>query len=432
MGTITAMERPIQDMLSQVLDSSHKALPPGSGALSLGDVGKRGWRALEGDLSFPALLLKESALANNIELLAAFCRQNGLDLAPHGKTTMAPQLVQRQIKAGAWGVTAATAPQAALFHRFGVQRIILANQLLDPAGVRWAATSMRAEPPLELYCLVDSVSAVEQLDQLLVSAGAPAPLPVLLELGLQGRRAGARSREDTEGVVAAVSRAQHLVLAGVEAFEGVIGTDRTTETVGTVRHFLLFLRSLTEDLITAGAFAGRPEVMVSAGGSAYPDLFAEAFGLDWTPSQPTRRILRSGCYLTHDHGLYAAVSPFSQSEGPSLVPALEIWGVVLSRPDPDLAIVGFGKRDVPYDAGLPVPIAIHRSDSSLVEPDPRLVVTALNDQHAMLRVPDTATVDVGQVIGFGISHPCTAFDKWGLIPVVDDGYRVVDAVRTFF
>jgi len=32
----------------------------------------------------------------------------------------------------------------------------------------------------------------------------------------------------------------------------------------------------------------------------------------------------------------------------------------------------------------------------------------------------------------GISHPCTAFDKWQLIPVVDEEYRIVDVVRTFF
>lgn len=435
MGTVTPMDRPIQIMLSQVLDSAHKALPAASGPIALGDIGREGWNALEGDLSFPVMLLKESALANNVELMAAFCRQNGFDLAPHGKTTMAPQLIQRQMRAGAWGVTAATATQAALFHRFGVPRIILANQLLDPAGVRWVVRSMSDDPPLELYCLVDSVAVVEQLDRLLVSAAAPDPLPVLLELGVQGRRAGARSRDDALAVVGAVSRAQRLVLAGVEAFEGVIGADRTAETVGAVRDFLLFSRSLTDDLITAGAFAGRPEAIMSVGGSAYPDLVAEVFGLDWIPSQPTRRILRSGGYLTHDHGLYAAVSPFSRSAGHelgSLIPALEIWGLVLSRPEPDLAIVGFGKRDVPYDIGLPVPIAVRRSDGSLVEPDPRLVVTDVNDQHAMVHVPDSGSVEIGQVIGFGISHPCTAFDKWGLVPVVDDGYRVVDAVRTFF
>jgi len=435
MRTVTPMDVSIQDMLSQVLDSSHKALPPASGPVALGDVGQRGWRALEGDLSLPVMLLKESALANNIEVMAAFCRHNGLDLAPHGKTTMAPQLVQRQIQAGAWGVTAATAPQAALFHRFGVPRVILANQLLDPAGVRWAVSSMGANPPLELYCLVDSVSAVEQLDRLVVSAAAPDALPVLLELGVEGRRAGARSREEAVAVVAAVARAQRLVLAGVEAFEGVIGTDRAATTVGEVRDFLLSIRSLMEELIGAGTFAGRPEAIVSAGGSAFPDLVAEVFGDNWAPSQPTRRVLRSGCYLTHDHGLYAAVSPFSQSAGHeagSLIPALEIWGLVLSRPDPDLAIVGFGKRDAPYDAGLPVPIAIRRSDGALVEPDPGLIVTTLNDQHAMVHVPERASLEIGDVIGFGISHPCTAFDKWGLVPVVNDGYRVVAAVRTFF
>ncbi len=435
MRTVTPMDGPIEDLLSQVLDSSHKALSPTSGPVSLGDIERRGWNALEGDLSFPVMVLKESALANNLELMAAFCANNGLDLAPHGKTTMAPQLVQRQMQAGAWGVTAATAPQAALFHRFGVPRIILANQLLDPAGVRWAVSSMRGEPSLELYCLVDSVDAVEQLDRLLVSAAAPSSLAVLLELGVGGGRAGARGPEEASAVVSAVARSQRLVLAGVEAFEGVIAPDRTPDTVRAVGDFLISVRTLMEGLVRAGTFSGRPEAIVSVGGSLFPDLVAQVFGKDWTPALTIRRVLRSGCYVTHDHGLYAAASPFRRAAGHqagSLDPALELWGLVLSRPEPDLAIVGFGKRDVSYDAGLPVPIAVRSSDGSRVGPDPGLVVTALNDQHAMVRVPDTVPLEVGGIVGFGISHPCTAFDKWGLIPVVDDDYRVISAVRTYF
>jgi D-serine deaminase-like pyridoxal phosphate-dependent protein len=62
-----------------------------------------------------------------------------------------------------------------------------------------------------------------------------------------------------------------------------------------------------------------------------------------------RVVLRSGCYLTHDDGLYARASPL-----PELRPALELWARVLSCPEPGLAIAGFGKRDAPYDIDLPV------------------------------------------------------------------------------
>jgi D-serine deaminase-like pyridoxal phosphate-dependent protein len=58
-------------------------------------------------------------------------------------------------------------------------------------------------------------------------------------------------------------------------------------------------------------------------------------------------------------------------------------------------------------------------------------VVKLNDQHAYLRLGG-AGVQVGDWLEFGISHPCTVFDKWPMIPVLDDDGRVVDLIRTFF
>ncbi len=428
------MDDAIQDLLARPLSQTHKALPPGTGSMSLADIGRRGWNFLAGDLPLPVMVLKESALTNNVELMAAFCRDNGLELAPHGKTTMSPQLVQRQLSAGAWGVTTATPTQAAVYHAYGVRRIILANQLLDPVGVRWAAQVLADDPGFEFYCLVDSVEGVELLDRMVHATPPPDRLRVLIELGSHGRRTGCRSTDVVFEVVSAVSRSAHLSLAGIEAFEGVIGSDRdASEAVGA---FLDWFKDVAERVMTSRHFTAADDFVVSIGGSAFPDLVAERLGISgWVAPRPCRRILRSGCYLTHDHGLYAGVSPFdgrTQPNGPHLIPALEVWGVVLSRPEPDLAIVGFGKRDVPYDAGLPVPIAVTQPGASVSVPGPGMTVVELNDQHAMVRLPRQGGLEVGQFLGCGISHPCTAFDKWTLVPVVDDAYDVVGAVRTFF
>ena len=59
-------------------------------------------------------------------------------------------------------------------------------------------------------------------------------------------------------------------------------------------------------------------------------------------------------------------------------------------------------------------------------------ITRLNDQHAFLRCPAGSPLAVGDLVGLGISHPCTTFDKWSLISVVNDTYDVVGAIRTFF
>jgi D-serine dehydratase len=56
----------------------------------------------------------------------------------------------------------------------------------------------------------------------------------------------------------------------------------------------------------------------------------------------------------------------------------------------------------------------------------------MNDQHAYLRFPETFELAVGDLVGCGISHPCTTFDKWQLLLCVDDGYDVRFAVNTCF
>jgi D-serine deaminase-like pyridoxal phosphate-dependent protein len=110
---------------------------------------------------------------------------------------------------------------------------------------------------------------------------------------------------------------------------------------------------------------------------------------------------------------------------------VRLWGVVLSLPEPGLALVGIGRRDVSFDMDLPLPEVVRRADGT-TSSGGALQVTSLDDQHAYVRVDDAVALAVGDWVGFGISHPCTALDKWQLLVVVDDDDHVVDCVRTFF
>jgi D-serine dehydratase len=106
---------------------------------------------------------------------------------------------------------------------------------------------------------------------------------------------------------------------------------------------------------------------------------------------------------------------------------------VISRPQPDQAIVLLGKRDVSYDIDLPVArwwfrAGRHNAPQSI----DGLVVNKLNDQHAYLAVPAGAALAVGDLLGFEISHPCTTFDKWSLLLEVEDDYTVYGGLKTFF
>jgi D-serine dehydratase len=148
-------------------------------------------------------------------------------------------------------------------------------------------------------------------------------------------------------------------------------------------------------------------------------------------------LLRSGCYVTHDDLHYQRmVRQLVQRCGcaDALEPALVVWASVQSVPEPGLAVLGAGKRDVSFDMGLPVPRwHARRGETQAREADARWSIVKLNDQHAYLNHPaDAPPPQVGDRIGLGISHPCTTFDKWRWMPVVDGQWRVVDAITTHF
>lgn len=358
----------------------------------------------------PLCVLRESAVADNLSTMAAWCRDRGVELAPHGKTHMAPQLLARQFDAGATAVTLATISQVRTFRAFGVSRVALANQLVDEAGLRWLARELDGDPSFGLVCWVDSVRGVEIMSATFAAAGARRPVDVCVEVGMPGGRTGCRGADDVDSVARAAAASRQLRLVGVAGYEAAGGHDVAPRALALVTGYLSAVRAAA---VRLAPLFETDHVIATAGGSTYFDLVADVLAGEW------RTILRSGCYLTHDDGLYGRTSPLAAA----LRPALSVWAQVTSRPEPELALVTMGRRDVSFDQDLPVAYGL--ADSTVVK---------LNDQHAYLRVgpADRDRVEVGTWLEFGVSHPCTVFDKWQMIPVLDDDGRVVDLVRTFF
>ncbi len=416
--TIPALAR----SAAEPLGPHFRNLPDREGAV--GGIGDAGWRVT--DLLLPTLTLRRSALAHNAELFARWCADAGVDHAPHGKTTMSPQLIADQLAAGAWAITAATVAQARIMHAWGVPRVVLANEVVDQVGLHWLAAT---DPGFEVFVLADSFEGVDRMAAAL--ADAPRPLPVLVELGVAGGRAGARSRDEALAVARRVAAVPGLELAGVECFEGVYPQDRSARSVAQVDRFAADLAALVADV--DGLVGARAEVVLTAGGSAYPDRVVAAWRDLPALSRPVRKVVRSGGYLTHDHGTYERSSPLASGAGHplgALRPAMELWAYVLSTPEPGRAICGFGKRDASYDIDLPIPLRRLRQETGSAHPLHGAAVEKLNDQHAFVR--HEGELAVGDVVVFGLSHPCTALEKWPLVPLLDDTDRVVGAVRTYF
>lgn len=412
----------------------YKAVPLGFTADDVADLPSV--RPLLRDFPTPLVTLSESAVAHNLATMAAWCREAGVGIAPHGKTTMSRELWNRQLDAGAWGITVATPWQASVALGWGVPRVLLANALVQPAALRALAADAD-----RLTVWADSTRAVEIMTEALSGVDTPAPLDVLVELGGEGGRTGARGVEAALAVASAVAASPSLRLAGVAGYEGALAHDASPESLAHVGDYLDELLALHDAIEAAGLYAPDDAVILTAGGSAYFDQVADALAprrdLDGSRGRRVEVLLRSGAYITHDDGHYREITPLGRIPSDrEFRAAIHGWATVVSRPEPGLVLVDAGKRDLPYDEGLPIPQAIRRFGAAAAEPLDGAVTTALNDQHAFVRVPEDAVVEVGDVIRFGLSHPCTTFDKWRALAVVDDALapepRVIGLSDTAF
>ena len=403
---------------------------PGTG-IQLNDASRLQWNLLEEDVSLPAAVLYSDRIEHNLKWMQDFVGEYGVKLAPHGKTTMAPQLFRRQLDAGAWGITLATAHQVRAAYRGGVHRILMANQLVGKRNMGMIA-ELLTDPNFEFFCLVDSADGVDQLGEFFSSVRKK--LNVLIELGVPGGRTGVRDDAQRDAVLAAIARWQGTIeLAGIELYEGVL-QDETK-----VRAFLQSAVDVTRKLIADGKIARKPAIL-SGAGSAWYDVVADEFAK--ANSDAIEVVLRPGCYLTHDVGIYKkaqseifARNPIAKKMGQGLKPALQLWAYVQSIPEPDRAIIGLGKRDSAFDAGMPEPAKHYRPGNEAprdVSPDEGWEIFGLMDQHAYLRIKPGDDVKVGDMIAFDISHPCLTFDKWRQILVLDPKYRVTEVIETFF
>ena len=411
------------------IDATEKGFggPAHRSPLTAGQLARERPGAGAGLLSTPRVLLRDQALRHNISAMAAYCAAHGVLLFPHGKTTMAPQILAAQLDGGAAGITAASVSQVRMFRRFGVRNVLLANELVDDASVSWVARELTADGQFSFLCYVDSVTGVSRLDEFLAAYGLAGRLRVLVELGHEDGRTGCRTRAEALTVAAAVGRARRLELAGVAGYEGSLQAPTPDETAQKARVYCAELRQLALSLAASGQFPEPP--VVTAGGSAYFDEVVDVLGRtpDWS------LVLRSGCYVTHDHGLYTRIAPAGRDAPavPVLQPALEAWAPVLSRPERETAVLGIGRRDVSFDAGNPVVLYGRAADGTTLD-TAGSVVRRLFDQHAVLSVPAGAGLAPGDELCLGISHPCTTFDKWRWIPVLDGEDRITDVIRTFF
>ncbi|GGG90903.1 amino acid deaminase [Silvibacterium dinghuense] len=388
------------------------------------------WNILREDVSLPCAVLYEERLEHNLKWMQRFIEEYGVKLAPHGKTTMTPKLFARQIAGGAWGITLATAQQALAAYEHGIRRVLMMNQLVGRQNME-AVSRLLEDPAFDFYCLVDSAAQIEQLGTFFHAKRQR--VQVLLEVGIEGGRAGVRNAAQIVEVLAALARWKDtLALRGVELFEGLLKEESA------VRSFLERATAVMRQLLAEKHLAPGKAILTGAG-SAWYDVVAEVFtGAGF--GEAVEIVLRPGCYLTHDVGAYReaqerilATNPIAQKLRAGLLPAQHVWSYVQSVPEAERAILGMGKRDAAFDAGLPEPALHYRPGEDAPRTTPaHWKLAKMMDQHAYLDIQAGDDIRPGDMIACDVAHPCLTFDKWRTLLVVNTHYDVIDVVETYF
>jgi D-serine dehydratase len=419
-------------------NGSCKSFPLTAAPLAAEDIAARQWHLLADDLAYPLAVLKRSALQHNLAWMQAYARRKGVQLAPHGKTTMSPELFRLQLEAGAWGISFATIFQLGIGVQAGVRRAIIANQVLGPADLAGLRSLLHQRPDLQVWFLVDSLAQLRLIEQWAATQTPFKPFDVLLEIGVAGKRTGCRTRDEALVLAQAIAASPSVRLCGVECYEGNAAQCDNNLDVVAVSDLVRRVLDITHACDAQALFAA-DDILLSAGGSAVFDLVLPLLRTGGL-SRPVQGVQRSGCYVTHDHGHYQRyLKLVEQREGlqDSLLPALEVWTLVQSVPEPGLAFLSCGRRDISYDIELPLPQRLAsagvRSMQDVLPTPADWRITALNDQHAYLQFDPAGLVPaVGDRVVLGLSHPCTTFDKWRWMVVADDDGLVTGAIQTYF
>ena len=381
------------------------------------------------EVCLPAALVKKTALENNIAWMQRYADTRGVSLAPHGKTTMTPWIFQAQQRAGAWGIGVGSAWQASAAMASGIERVLMVNQLVGQANMQVVSQLKAHYRAVDFLCCVDSLANARTLSAFF--SARQQTLDVLIELGVPGGRCGCRSVDAALALAQEVATLPGLTLRGLELYEGVLHGDDPQPQVEALLRQAAGLACQMAPLVEG-------EFVLTGAGTVWYDVVCNVWLAAQKPDR-CRVVIRPGCYITHDMGIYEiarqeliARDPIACDLGGDLTSALELMAMVQSVPEADRAVVNFGKRDCAFDAGLPQPVAHYRHGKALPLQADEIVSVGIMDQHCMLRLAPGCDVQVGDIVVFGTSHPCLTFDKWKTLLLVDDEYHVLEELDTLF
>ena len=172
--------------------------------------------AFKTEVDTPALLVDLDVMEANIGRVAEICRTGGVGWRPHTKGQKTPEIIRKELAAGAIGVTCAKLGEAEVLAATGIRDILIANQIVGSAKMRRLVGLLAIADPI---VGVDSAAHVDELTAALLGTGHT--LPVVIEVDIGMHRAGVQPGP------AAVALAHAIAARPVLRFAGVMGWEAT-------------------------------------------------------------------------------------------------------------------------------------------------------------------------------------------------------------
>jgi D-serine deaminase-like pyridoxal phosphate-dependent protein len=346
------------------------------------------------ELPTPVALLDLDALERNIATMATQMSGSAA-LRPHAKAHKCVQIAQRQIAAGALGVTVATPAECLALARAGIGEILVANELATAARI---ATVVEAAVHMPVIVEVDDEAPAAALAREARDRGVNVGVAIEVDVGMG--RGGTRSVSETVALARAVAGHDALTLRGLAGYEGHAVLEPDLERR---KELCMAAMDLLAEHVGAVADLGTTVEIVSAGGTNTSMI---------TGSHPIVTELQSGTYVLMDTG-YA---PFA----PRFEPALTVLGSVCSTHG-SRAILDCGTRVIAV-SDLAAPIVRDRNVTIAEQHEEH---TLLDMQEDELRLGDRVEIVVSYAAATVNLHDCYVVLKGGVVhdvwPIVARG-----------
>ena len=325
-------------------------------------------------LSTPALILDLTTFERNLRTMADLASSKNCSLRPHAKAHKCGKIGQRQVEAGAIGISCATLQEAEAMAAAGIAGILITTPVTSAAMI--ARVIALNGSVADFVIVVDHPDNLSALAAAARAAGKP--LSVLVDCDIGQNRTGAVGTEAVLELARAAEAADSLRFRGLQAYYGhlqhiAVYRDRADATAEPRR----FVRELVAKLSETGL----PPEIVSGGGTG-------THHIDMNDGVFTE--IQAGSYPFMD-SQYDSIQLWPDDPYP-FANALFVQGTVVSLNQTDLAVVDCGWKAFATESNPPKPVHVGKE------------YRFMGDEHGGVGLDDIWRPELGQAMTFKPPH----------------------------